>query len=93
MGRQIEEEAVNNMIQAFKEFSEDAWDCINKIQDDANTCADNMAEDKISADIIIKLNHSIRHYRQACFKADETCEMLRNKLEQLGDITSALSAE
>lgn len=81
-------DALETMISAFDTYVSDAADCINKMQNDMNTCADNMSNDELSAKAIIHVNACLQKYRQLLQRAEQTRELLkkeRDYLEYMGE--------
>lgn len=81
--RPVTEEALNGMIKALEDFILDTNAVIQALQNDANTCADNMNGDMVSAKAIIRVNKCIGYYRQINQKAIDLRQRMKDKLASL----------
>ena len=81
------------MIKALEEFIKDTGTCIQAMQNDANTCADNMNGDQASAKAIIRLNHCIGRYRQILDRAVSLRAKMIKKLRQLEEMQAIIDGD
>ncbi len=91
--RPVTEEALKGMIKALEEFVTDTATCIQALQNDANTCADNMNGDEASAKAIIRINKCIGHYRQINERANTLRAKMIKKLRTLEEMQEIIGGD
>ena len=91
--RPVTEEALVGMMKALDEFVEETDICIQQMQNDANTCADNMNGDQISAQAIIRVNRCLGHYRQLRDRAAEIRKKMHEKYVKLQELKDMVGSD
>ncbi len=91
--RGVSEEALQGMIAALDKFMVELSDCVNQLQKDANTCAENMAGDAFSEKVIIRVNNCLGHYRKLYHSADQLKGRMTAKYHQLDELSNMMDGD
>ena len=91
--RMVTEEALLGMIQSLHKFQTEVSECIVQLQNDANTCADNMQGDEYSAKAIININKCLQYYRQLYDKVGIIADKMQKKYSQLEEMANMMNGD
>ena len=92
-GRQVERESMEDMIRALGQYISDGQECITKMYNDLNTCAENMGGDQFSEKTISKATKYVQAYAALTQKAEEIRKRMETRLEELVALEEEMGKE